>query len=258
MLVFDCETRIDQTQRLTFGSYRFVVEGRCLEEGLFYADDLSARELRVLERYARTHTADTDPRGLPARDIPSNPALQLLPVAEFRKLLYRVAYKGRALLCAFNLPFDASRCSVGYVESRDRFLGGFTFQFFQYEDARGQLRANPYRPGIAIKHMDSKRALKKFVGGIDPDKADQIPEGAAIPKPKKGYVFRGHMLDLRTLAFSLTDRGLSLDQACELFGVEHGKQKVKKHGIITPKYIDYNRRDVLASQELAANVRGSK
>src|SRR5690242_745163 len=40
MLVFDTETRIDQTQRLTFGSYRFIVGGRCLEEGLFYGDDL--------------------------------------------------------------------------------------------------------------------------------------------------------------------------------------------------------------------------
>ena len=34
MLVFDCETRTDKTQALTFGSYRFLVAGRCLEEGL--------------------------------------------------------------------------------------------------------------------------------------------------------------------------------------------------------------------------------
>ena len=36
--------------------------------------------------------------------------------------------------------------------------------------------------------------------------------------------------------------------------VEHGKQKTDKHGIITPEYIDYNRRDVLASTELAAKL----
>ncbi len=71
----------------------------------------------------------------------------------------------------------SSRCALGYVESRDRFLGGFTFQFFQYRDQNGQLRVNPYRPGIAVKHMDSKRALKGFTGAIDPDKVDQIPEG---------------------------------------------------------------------------------
>ena len=44
MLVFDCETRTDRAQTLTFGSYRFLVAGRCLEEGLFYADDLTADE----------------------------------------------------------------------------------------------------------------------------------------------------------------------------------------------------------------------
>src|SRR5688572_1904563 len=52
MFVFDTETRIDATQRLTFGSYRFVVSGRCLEEGLFYADSLSAQERQVLDAYA--------------------------------------------------------------------------------------------------------------------------------------------------------------------------------------------------------------
>jgi hypothetical protein len=35
MLVFDTETRTDPTQALTFGSYRLIVEGKCLEEGIF-------------------------------------------------------------------------------------------------------------------------------------------------------------------------------------------------------------------------------
>jgi hypothetical protein len=41
----------------------------------------------------------------------------LLPIADFRTLLYRMAYKGRGLLVAFNCPFDASRCALGYVEA---------------------------------------------------------------------------------------------------------------------------------------------
>lgn len=255
MLVFDCETRTaDPAQALMFGSYRFLVEGRCLQEGLFYADDLTADERRVLEHYVGGHRADTDPRGIPERDIPSDPQLQLLPIADFRRLLYRVAYKGRGLLVAFNFPFDISRVALGFVPSRDRFLGGFTFQFFQYRDKDGQLRVNPYRPGIAVKHMDSKRSLKGFIVGLDPDKLDQIPEGAELPKPKKDYVFRGHMLDAKTLAFALTDLGMSLERSCEVFGVEHGKQKAEKHGIITPEYIDYNRRDVLATAELTAKL----
>src|SRR5271166_5563232 len=79
MLVFDCETRTDRTQALMLGSYRFLVEGRCLEGGLFYADDLTEDEHQVLVEYARSHPADTDPRGLPERSISSNPQLRLLP-----------------------------------------------------------------------------------------------------------------------------------------------------------------------------------
>jgi hypothetical protein len=162
-LVFDCETRTNKTQALTFGGYRFIVAGRCLEEGLFYADDLTADELAILERYAREHSADTDPRGIPERSIPSNPELMLLPVADFRRLLHRVAYKGRGLLVAFNFPFDISRLAIGYVPSRDRFLGGFTFQFFPYRDRSGQLRPHPYRPGIVDQaHEFQKRAQRLY------------------------------------------------------------------------------------------------
>jgi hypothetical protein len=254
MLVFDCETRTDKAQALTFGSYRFLVQGRCLQEGLFYGDDLLPRELAVLKRYVGSHAADTDPHGIPERDIPSDPLLRLLSLAEFRTLLYRVAYKGRGLLVAFNFPFDISRLALGYSASQGRFLGGFSFQFFQYRDSAGTLRLNPYRPAITVKHMDSKRSFKRFTATIDRDKEDRIPEGAASPKPDDRYIFRGHMLDVKTVAFALTDQGMGLERACELFGVEHGKQKVKRHGVVTAKYIDYNRRDVLATCELTEKL----
>jgi len=38
MFVVDTETRTDRTQRLTFGSYRFIVDGCCVTENLFYGD----------------------------------------------------------------------------------------------------------------------------------------------------------------------------------------------------------------------------
>jgi len=56
------------------------------------------------------------------------------------------------------------------------------------------------------------------------------------------------------LAFALTDRSYTLAAACESFGVEHGKQKVLRHGKITAKYISYNRRDVLATSELSEKL----
>jgi len=50
MFVFDTETRTDESQRLTFGSYRFLVDNELREEALFYADDLPAKDRVTLER----------------------------------------------------------------------------------------------------------------------------------------------------------------------------------------------------------------
>src|SRR5207245_2827712 len=68
------------------------------------------------------------------------------------------------------------------------------------------------------------------------------------------YTFRGHFLDLRTLAFALTDQAHSLESACQAFGVEHGKTGTSEHGRITSDYVDYNRRDVRATAELFFKV----
>ncbi len=62
MLVFDTETRTDTAQALTFGGYRYYEGGICLEEGLFYGDDLPRADRATLETYVCTHTAGTDRR----------------------------------------------------------------------------------------------------------------------------------------------------------------------------------------------------
>src|SRR5205807_6636214 len=54
--------------------------------------------------------------------------------------------------------------------------------------------------------------------------------------------------------FALTDKSYTLETACGAFGVEHGKQRAVRHGVVTPEYIDYNRRDVLATSELAVKL----
>lgn len=245
MLVFDTETRTDATQRLTFGSYRFLVAGQCHEEGLFYADDLPDTDLAILKRYVATHRADV---------VEGNEGLRLLSLAEFLDRFYRAVYKSRCLLVGFNLPFDFSRIAGDVAPARGRFAGGFSLGLWFYIDEFGQKQRHPHRPRIGIKQMDSKRALKGFTGQNSPDKSDLIPEGSETGKPEKGYKFRGHFLDLRTLAFALTDQSYSLESACEAFGVEHGKQQAARHGEVTEEYIDYNRRDVLATSELAAKL----
>src|SRR5258708_8943571 len=61
-LVFDCGTRTDTRQELTFGFYRVLqlVDDtyELREEGAFYDDDLPKGEREILESYVRT--ADTD------------------------------------------------------------------------------------------------------------------------------------------------------------------------------------------------------
>jgi len=242
MLVFDTETQTDEAQRLTFGSYRFFVDNELHEEGLFYADDLPAKDRKTLEGYV----AEKNRRGT---------HLLLLNRRKFLKKFYKAVYKGRALLVGFNLPFDLSRIAIAGHPARGRFAGGFSLALWSYIKD-GSEKPDPHRPSVGVKHIDSKRALKGFTARFGADLSDLIPEDSATEEPEKGYKFRGHLLDLRTLAFALTDRAYSLDSACRAFGVEHGKQHVARHGIVTYDYIDYNRRDVQATAELAVKLLG--
>jgi hypothetical protein len=237
LFVFDTESRIEPTQQLTFGSYRYVLEGECKEEALFYADDLPEKDRLVLERYVESH-----------------PELKLLSRRQFLKRLYRAVYKNRCHLVGFNLPFDLSRIAYDFKNARGRFAGGFSLGIWTYLDVEGRERSSKYRPRIAIKHIDSLRALKGFTARDTPDDVDLIPEDSTTGKPEKGYKFRGHLLDLRTLAFALTDKSYSLESACEEFGVEHPKRPASRHGEVTEEYIDYNRGDVLATWELAVKL----
>ena len=244
MFVFDTETRTDAAQGLMFGCYRFYEGTKCLEEGLFYSDDLAMDELERLRRYADSHAAGTDRKLGVAK-------LLLQTRSEFLEKLYSAAFDGRSLLVGFNLPFDLARVATWAGSARGRFNGGFSFALWHYIDSNGKPQENRFRPRVVVKHVDSKRALKAFTSSREPDPEDQIPEGSEDGQPNARYGFRGHFLDLRTLAFALTDRGFSLDSACTAFGVENGKTQAKEHGIISDEYISYNRRDVQATSELA-------
>jgi hypothetical protein len=244
MLVFDTETTVDATQRLLFGCYRFIDQGVCLEEGFFYADDLPKSDLEILRQYIAKHKADAV----------GKTSLTLISRREFLKKLFAAIYKGRVLLVGFNLPFDLSRLGFSVATARKEFGGGFSLGLWTYVNKKSVEYSDPNRPRVTIKHIDSKRSLMSLTGRKSADELDQIPEGSRDGKPKKGYRFRGHFLDLKTLAFALTDRGHSLKSACEAFGIERGKLEVSKHGEITEEYIHYNRRDVEATERLAKRL----
>lgn len=246
MLVFDTETRIDETQRLTCGSYCFLVRGRCLEEGFFYADDLPAAERTIMRRYVERHRPKVADDGVPQ--------LLLLTQREFLAKLYRVAYEARGLVSGFNSPFDLSRLATSVTSARAPFAGGFSFTLWTYQDRHAGTRKSPFCPRLAIKHIDSKRSLIGLTGVHEPDPLDQIPEGSSTGTPDPFYVFQGHFLDLRRLAYALTDKGYTLASACEAFGVEEGKQDAPPHGVITARYLDYSLADARATAALAEAV----
>ena len=257
VLVLDPETSIDCSQHLTFGSGRFyrstltpsgLVKLSCLEEGVFYADELPKVDpdgYQVLCDYAPEHEPATDPAATDAAF-----GLRLYSRREFLRRFHLAAWKARATVVCFNFPFDISRLAFLWGTARvGRFAGGFSFALFDYNAAPGEPRENHFRPRVTIKSIDSKRALKGFAAPSEIDAVDRVPEGSTDGKPDADYVFRGHMLDLRTLAFSLTDSGHTLESACEAFDVPYTKRK-HEHGLITPTYIDYNREDVEATARL--------
>src|SRR5437016_14532569 len=86
MMVFATESRIDATQRLTFGSYQFIDDESCLAEKLFYGEDLPAKDRRTLQRYVATLAAD--------RFRQSKPKLELITRHKFADKLFLNAYRG--------------------------------------------------------------------------------------------------------------------------------------------------------------------
>lgn len=267
-LIFDTETTVDMTQRLLIGAWRLCRTDdtdpdrprlACVEEGLFYPDELAGWDpsasgvLTELER-ERPPALDI------AEDQIANPGLQVVGLLEFlNRTLWRGAWKLRAGVVCFNSPFDLSRIAWHAGDARtgrrasktgsyDPYAGGFSFAIWQRGQRINDKRESRYRPRIAIKSIDSKRALKGFRAPGEVDEIDRIP-GEGQTEPDKDFGWHGEFLDLRTLAFALTDRGHTLESACEAFEVPYIKRDVQ-HGKVTREYIEYCREDALATQRL--------
>lgn len=257
-LVVDTETTTDASQRLTFGSYRYLRLTRtgdqlcatCAEEGLFHADDLSAlypNGFTVLRRYVASYEADVAPG--------FSPRLKLMSRREFvDRVFYPAAWGAQATVVTFNALFDIARVAFDVRAARGRFQGGFSFTLGQYRNRQGELREDKYRPRITVKSIDSKRTMKRFTV---PREVEAI--GRKMDDLSDEVVLGGNLLDLRQLAYALTNEGHSLESACEAFGVRDtsGAPYVKRkvvHGKISRQYIDYNRGDVWATAELYLKV----
>jgi hypothetical protein len=250
VLIFDTETTVDERQFLTFGSWRqcrWSAGGalECIAEGLFFDDELpmlDPKGFATLEFYSRHRHANVI-RG-------SDRRLAFMSKTEFLlEVFYPLAYLGRALVVGFNLPFDLTRLAEQWGEGRKKHFGAFTLVLWQYKNATtGSMREHAWKPRIAIRILDSKRAFIEFA-------SSRSDEGGRSKGRERSWVYRGRFLDLRTLAYALTGDGFTLERACDVFDVIHKKAKAEAHGVIDVRYIDYNRRDVLATQELLVALR---
>jgi hypothetical protein len=245
-LVFDTETTTDEWQALNFGFYRFCRhDGNgtylCIEEGLFYADELPLNKpetMSFLKHYIASHGAET-PEGYPSK-------LKLRSRSEFiERVFWRAIEGARGLVVSFNLPFDLTRVAVDCSPAR-RLNEGWSLVMSRDNDPETRrLRDNPFRHRIRLKPKDSKAAFIKLAGVSIRSKK--------TGKRIKTYV-RGRFLDLRTLGWALRNQSYNLEAACGAFGVP-GKLPHKPTGQITPEEIHYCRQDVRATLGLLNKMR---
>jgi hypothetical protein len=217
-LILDTETRVTPDQSLTFGVFR-LCELRndkyiVIREGLFYADDLPEHERKIIATYARNATPD-------AKAFP--PEFPLYSRSDFMRKVFWPAIKRKgALICGLNLPFDLARLALAWDRGEHDEWSLTMSQF-----ANGT--ENRYRPRILITPIDSKKAFIRLAKPWKPDEWKH--EGKA------------HFLDLRTLAWALFNRSVSLKSLCAMLKTEHQKFDHEPSGKVTSEEIDYARQD---------------
>jgi hypothetical protein len=224
-LVFDTETAIlDLNQPLTFGAWRFCeLQGSeyvAIQEGIFYSDELTPKDVQTIRAYAKKHPAD----GL---DNNAERELSVFSRSEFVEKVFWESVRAGALIVGFNLSFDISRIAVRWTKARN---GGFSFVLSLLSKKRIR---NIHRPLIRIAPLN----------GV----AEQFELTAVRRKSEQSKWRRGRFLDLHTLAFALTDNSYSLARAIEAFGSEPQKLEYEPTGKVSEEEITYARRDVHAT-----------
>jgi hypothetical protein len=242
-LVWDTETVTTPDQSLLVLCWRLYVleEGhppRCLEEGFAYPDDLPQREpagYEVLVDYVAAHPdADIEP-GLGRMGGSATRRLEPLSWWLHQRLFLRgYKHRERCDIVGFNLLFDVGRLAAYWAPAEDDYYGGWSLGIWGSYGPDGKWHAAARHPRLRAKAIDPRRTLFEW-GSIGED-----------PDYWKG---RGRFVDLRTLAFALTDRGHTLESACHAFDVPFHKAKVK-HGTITSRLLAYALKDVEATARL--------
>ena len=131
VLIFDCETTVDQYQNLTFGSYKIYDNNVIVDSGIFYDPKLvSKNQLDILEK--------------------SNKIIQVREFVD--EIFLPEIYDAQTLCVGFNLPFDLSRLAIDFGYGRKSNNGAFSLK----------LTNNKNYPRLIIRHIDSTKSFIKF------------------------------------------------------------------------------------------------
>ena len=237
-LVFDTETEPGPAQRVRLLVWRLYSDApgerpgyHCVEEGIAYPDDLSDRDpdgYAILMAHAPRIEADVAP-GM--GEAGSEGGLVIKPLSwwlEDRLYRYGYRHRGRCYLVGFNLPFDLGGLAKHWGPATKTFRGGWKLGIWGEHDGKGKWKDARYHPSLYVKAIDPRRSFFRWGTLRKGDAPDLGP---------------GRFVDLRTLAFALTDRSYNLESACKAFGDDWKKVDVE-YEHITPELIDYAVEDV--------------
>ena len=242
-LIFDTETLPGPAQQLHFLVWRFYRDppGQepglvCIEEGIAYPDDFPETvpsDWKLLQRYTSRRKADVAPG--------FDSTLQVKPLSWWlEERLHGLGFdhRDRCALVGFNLLFDLGRLASYWTAAKGRYRGGFSLAFEGFFDEHGKWHDRKYRSRVRARALDPRRTLFEWARRIRKD-----------PDPGRGP---GRFVDLRTLAFALTDRSHTLESACVAFGDPYEKRDVD-YSRLSVKLLDYARDDVLHTALLYRN-----
>lgn len=243
VLVLDTETNLDPRQQsLLFGFYRVCqLRGNtyvCVEEGIFHADNLSAKDRGVITSFARVRSevisSDNDER------------IHVYGRAQFIEKVLFEAVRTRSLIVAFNAPWDISRLAVGHRVARNR---AWTLILAQRISRKtGRLEPDPERPCMRVTSKDSKSA---FFSLTKPNRPHEWPIYKVGTKTR--MVCR--VLDLHTFAWALFNEQYSLKAACQALHTTNQKFDHEPTGRVTIEELGYCRQDVRCTVDLLNSLK---
>lgn len=143
-LIFRCATTNEEKEDLLFGAYIGAeLEGTehvAKEIGLFYRDG-HPEEFRVLTNFV------------------AGSAYEIGSLEEFRRGVFLMYLKARALIVAYDAPLEISRIAIKWNKST-KTRRAFSFYFRMFPDKKtGKMRPSGYEPGIAIESIDAAKAI---------------------------------------------------------------------------------------------------